>query len=282
MIDWALLILLALVLLVLVTLMLVYLRVLAQTRALETLSSQLDSGLETKHRAMLVDLHSGLTQQGDRLGGHLTDTSDRLRGSVGVELKQTRDTLQALQLALIQNMAQQSAAINERLVETTRSLNAKIDERLDQISGKVSERLDEGFKKTNETFVNVMARLATIDEAQKKIDGLTGSVLSLQELLGDKRARGAFGEVQLEALVRNVLPASAFEMQATLSNGTRADCVLRLPPLHEVAKKLLVPSTRPLGRVDVTDETGFVAGWRHTAGRRLDASGRRGAREHDA
>ena len=230
MIDWALLILLALVLLVLVTLMLVYLRVLAQTRALETLSSQLDSGLETKHRAMLVDLHSGLTQQGDRLGGHLTDTSDRLRGSVGVELKQTRDTLQALQLALIQNMAQQSAAINERLVETTRSLNAKIDERLDQISGKVSERLDEGFKKTNETFVNVMARLATIDEAQKKIDGLTGSVLSLQELLGDKRARGAFGEVQLEALVRNVLPASAFEMQATLSNGTRADCVLRLPP----------------------------------------------------
>ena len=92
MIDWALLILLVLVLLVLVALVLVYLRVLAQTRALETLSSQLDSGLETKHRAMLLDLHSGLTQQGDRLGGHLTDTSERLRGSVGVELKQTRDT----------------------------------------------------------------------------------------------------------------------------------------------------------------------------------------------
>ena len=219
-----------LLLVVLIALVLVYLRMQAQTRALETLSGQLDSGLEAKHRAMLVDLHSGLTQQGDRLGGHLTDTSERLRGSVGVELKQTRDTLQALQLALIQNMAQQSAALNERLVETTRSLNAKIDERLDQISGKVSERLDEGFKKTNETFVNVMARLATIDEAQKKIDGLTGSVLSLQELLGDKRARGAFGEVQLEALVRNVLPASAFEMQCTLSNGTRADCVLKLPP----------------------------------------------------
>jgi DNA recombination protein RmuC len=119
--------------------------------------------------------------------------------------------------------------MTDRLADTTRALNAKIDERLDQISGKVSERLDEGFKKTNETFVNVMARLATIDEAQKKIDGLTGSVLSLQELLGDKRARGAFGEVQLEALVRNVLPTSAFEMQCTLSNGTRADCVLRLP-----------------------------------------------------
>src|SRR2546425_5065202 len=142
--------------------------------------------LEAKHRAMLTDLHIGLTQQGDRLGRHLTDSSERL--------------------------------------------SAKIDQRLDQIAGKVDERLDEGLKKTNDTFVNVMQRLATIDEAQKKIESLTGSVVSLQELLGDKRSRGAFGEVQLEALVRNVLPSAAFELQFTLSNGMRADCVLRLPP----------------------------------------------------
>ena len=54
-------------------------------------------------------------------------------------------------------------------------------------------------------------------------------MVSLQELLGDKKSRGAFGEVQLEALVRNVMPPNAFEMQYTLSNGTRVDCVLRLP-----------------------------------------------------
>ncbi|MBM3343136.1 MAG: DNA recombination protein RmuC [Betaproteobacteria bacterium] len=230
MIDWTSVILIIGIVLVLIALVLMYSRMQTQARALDTLSGQLDGNLEAKHRAMLLDLHSGLTQQGDRLGGHLSDTSERLRGAVGTELKQTRDALHALQLTLTQNFAQQSAALNERLTETTRSLNAKIDERLDQISGKVNQRLDEGFKKTNETFVNVMTRLATIDEAQKKIEGLTGSVVSLQELLGDKRARGAFGEVQLEALVRNVLPTSAFEMQATLSNGTRADCVLRLPP----------------------------------------------------
>jgi DNA recombination protein RmuC len=116
-----------------------------------------------------------------------------------------------------------------RLGETTQTLNARIDERLSEISGKVNERLDDGFRKTNETFVSVMSRLATIDEAQKKIESLTGSVVSLQELLGDKRARGAFGEVQLEGLVRNVLPTAAYEMQATLSTGARADCVLKLP-----------------------------------------------------
>ena len=81
-----------------------------------------------------------------------------------------------------------------------------------------------------------MERLATIDEAQKKIDGLTSNVVSLQELLGDKKSRGAFGEVQLEALVRNILPPSGYEFQFSLSNNNRADCVLKLPaPTGSVA-----------------------------------------------
>ena len=215
---------------------LLLLRGAAQAREIRELSGRLSDALEAKHRGMLLDLHNGLTQQGDRLGGHLTESSERLRGAVGQELKQTRDTLHAMKLSLTEDMNQYREAMLARLAETTQTLNTRIDERLGEISGKVNERLDEGFRKTNETFVSVMARLATIDEAQKKIESLTGSVVSLQELLGDKRARGAFGEVQLEALVRNVLPASAYEMQCTLSNGTRADCVLTLPaPTGKVA-----------------------------------------------
>jgi DNA recombination protein RmuC len=202
----------------------------AQSRAVALTVRNLQQALEDKHRAMLGDLHEGLTRQGDRLGTQVAESGDRQRLSVAEELKQTRDVLHALRLTLTQEMGAQREAMLERLSATTEMLNTKIDARLGEIAGKVNERLDEGFKKTNETFISVMTRLATIDEAQKKIDSLTGSVVSLQELLGDKRARGAFGEVQLEGLVRNVLPASAFEMQATLSNGTRADCVLRLPP----------------------------------------------------
>ena len=198
---------------------------------LESLPAGLEKDLEQKHREMLKDLHGGLAQLGDRLGNNFGESSDRLRGTLADELKQTRDTLHALKLSLSENLGQSREAMIKQLAQTADQLNAKIDQRLEQISGKVSERLDEGFKKTNETFTSVMTRLAVIDEAQKKIDSLAVNVVSLQELLdGDKRSRGAFGEVQLEALVRNVLPTSAFEMQATLSNGTRADCVLRLPP----------------------------------------------------
>ncbi|MEQ1767573.1 MAG: DNA recombination protein RmuC [Methylotenera sp.] len=211
--------------------------------------------LEDKHRAMLLDINDGLNKLGDRLSASSNETSERLRTSVANELQATRDAMQALQLAQNNSLAQtretvleklhitlseqgksQQALINDTMLKATttltqsiESLTKTVDGRLEQIVGKVSERLDEGFKKTNQTFIDVMARLATIDEAQKKIDGLTTNVVSLQELLGDKRSRGAFGEVQLEALVRNVLPVNSFAMQHTFENGTRADCALFLP-----------------------------------------------------
>jgi DNA recombination protein RmuC len=211
--------------------------------------------LEEKHRAMLLDFNDGLNKLGDRLSASSGAMSERLRVSVATELQATRDAMQALQLAQNSSLAMTRETVLEKLhttlaeqgkaeqelIQTTmrnatlqltasiETLTKSVDGRLEQIGGKVSERLDEGFKKTNQTFMDVMARLATIDEAQKKIDGLTTNVVSLQELLGDKRSRGAFGEVQLEALVRNVLPVNSFAMQYTFENGTRADCALFLP-----------------------------------------------------
>ena len=211
--------------------------------------------LEDKHRAMLLDLNDGLNKLGDRLNIASQSNSEMLKSSVSNELLATRDAMQALQLAQNASLAltretvletlhktlseqgkSQQALINDTMLKATttltlsvESLGKIVDARLEQIGGKVSERLDEGFKKTNETFISVMERLATIDEAQKKIDGLTVNMVSLQELLGDKRSRGAYGEVQLEGLVRNVLPANSFSMQYSFENGTRVDCALFLP-----------------------------------------------------
>jgi DNA recombination protein RmuC len=207
--------------------------------------------LEQQHRAMLTDLHDGLNKQGDRLIAAQAAESERLRTAVGEELRVTRDAINALQAKqdtlrtemlaqTLAKLAEQGRADQEliqssfrnatqHLATSVETLSKTVDGRLEQIGGKVNERLDEGFKKTNETFVSVMARLATIDEAQKKIDGLTTNMVSLQELLGDKRSRGAFGEVQLEGLVRNIMPPQSYEMQYTLPNGSRADCVLKLP-----------------------------------------------------
>lgn len=194
-----------------------------------TSETKLLQSLEEKHRAMLLDLNDGLNRLGDRIQLASQGSADLLKNSVTQELNATRDAMHGLKLSQAESLAKNREELLEKLNQTFESLSKTVEGRLDLISGKVSERLDEGFKKTNETFTNVMARLATIDEAQKKIDGLTTNVVSLQELLGDKRSRGAFGEVQLEGLVRNVLPANSFAMQHTFENGTRVDCALFLP-----------------------------------------------------
>lgn len=218
-------------------------------------SSALIQSLEDKHREMLVDLNDGLNKLADRMNTGAQESSERLKTSVAQELTATRESMKGLQLEQANHLSQtresvleklhttlaeqgksQQALINDTMLKATttltqsiESLSKVVDARLEEISGKVSERLEEGFKKTNETFVSVMERLATIDKAQEKIDGLSTNVVSLQELLGDKKSRGAYGEVQLEGLVRNVLPSGSFVMQHTFENGTRVDCALFLP-----------------------------------------------------
>jgi DNA recombination protein RmuC len=244
------------------------------------LGGGLDAAAQAGQRQTLAALHEGLQRQTERTVGMQADANERLRRAISLELGVARDALGALQRAQQVGLAELSAALNSRqetlrtelvaqtaatLAEQTRvqqealqnglqnasvqltasieSLTRTVNERLELLSGRVHERLEEGFRKTNETFASVMARLATIDEAQKKIEGLSTSVVSLKELLGDKKARGAFGEVQLEALVRNALPPDAFEFQATLSNGARVDCLLRLP---EPTGRVAVDSKFPL------------------------------------
>ena len=201
-------------------------------RLRENVSAELSRTREAMHQLTLAMQ----TQMGEQ------------RSETGLKLSELNNTFQSTQAKLRSEMIEQTLAklgeharkdrelletglrtASEQMARSIEALTKTVNERLEKITGQVHERLDEGFKKTNETFANVMARLATIDEAQKKIDGLTTNVVSLQELLGDKRARGAFGEVQLEALVRNILPPDAYEFQVTLPENVRADCVLKLP-----------------------------------------------------
>lgn len=210
----------------------------------EPRQNNLDKLLEEKHRSMIVDINDSLNK-----------SSDRLNKTVSEELKSTRKSVNDLQLSqqealskireeitekLHKTLSEQGKAQQEtlqnslkntalQLIASVETLTKSVDKRLEAITGKVQERLDEGFKKTNQTFISVMERLATIDEAQKKIDGLTTNMVSLQELLGDKRSRGAFGELQLEGLIKNILPPDSYSFQHTFSKGVRADCVLFLP-----------------------------------------------------
>ena len=111
-------------------------------------------------------------------------------------------------------------------------LNENVERRLLEIHDRVNQRLDENFEKTNKTFQNVLERLSKIDEAQKKIDGLSTEIVSLQSVLTDKKTRGIFGEVNLNYILSSVFGENnekIYHTQYKLSNGSIADAVLFAP-----------------------------------------------------
>src|SRR3990167_9743286 len=144
-------------------------------------------------------------------------------------LKLIQESMQSASVEMRSQIATLLHQNAQRLTEQFDKLTQTTQEKLKEISGELNKQLETGFEKTTSTFMDVIKRLAIIDEAQKKITELSTSVVSLQEILSDKKSRGAFGEVQLSGLLHNMLPEKHFSLQHTLTNGKRADCLLFLP-----------------------------------------------------
>lgn len=115
--------------------------------------------------------------------------------------------------------------------EDFNKLNETIINRLNIINDKVNERLDVNFEKTNKTFTNILERLSKIDEAQKKIDSLSGEIVSLQSVLTDKKTRGIFGETNLNYILDSVFGKNdkIYQTQYSLGNGYISDAILFAP-----------------------------------------------------
>src|SRR5476651_117646 len=164
-----------------------------------------------------------------------------------------------------ETMRQQLALALSQQAETVQRVERSLREQEQALSKVVSERLDRTEKATGQVVTDLRERLVRIDEAQKKIGELSTQVVGLQEVLSNKQARGAFGEVQLNDLVQNALPPSAYEFQSTLSTGSRVDCLLKLPnPPGSIAidAKFPLESYRLLRAVEAGDAAGLLAAQR--------------------
>ncbi len=161
-----------------------------------------------------------------------------------------------MQQSIEKRLGEMSKDNIESFAKSNNELHELLQKRLNDISGQVEHRLNKGFEKTTETFTDVVKRLALIDEAQKRITELSSNVVSLQEVLTDKRSRGAFGEVQMAGLISNVMPEGSYALQHTLSNSTRVDCMMFLPePTGHIAidSKFPLDSFQKMMDNDATD-----------------------------
>lgn len=119
--------------------------------------------------------------------------------------------------------------VSETNAKAQTNMLALMEQRLAQVQQQLSENMHGSARRTAQSLGDLQQRLATIDKAQENITKLSGDVLSLQDILSNKQTRGAFGEIQLHDIVIKALPQDSFTMQATLSNGRRADCIIHLP-----------------------------------------------------
>ena len=207
------------------------------------LDRELRKGQSTNAEALVARLAEAGRQQQKAIHeldqsqlGRIEELKQQLERRHAETYQSLNQTLQAGVDRAQQQMTQAVTRNRDELGKRMDALTASTDKRLLDISGQVDKRLSEGFEKTVATFADVQKRLELIDDAQKKITELSGNVVSLQEVLADRTSRGTFGEVQLQALVANVLPESSYSMQYTLTNGRCVDCMMFLPePTGSVA-----------------------------------------------
>ena len=132
-------------------------------------------------------------------------------------------------------------------------LQRAVAERLEALDSRLGENLKESAAKTAETLGGLQLRLELIDTAQKNLMDLSGQVVGLQQILSNKQARGAYGQGQMEAIVRDALPTNVFEFQATLSNKSRPDCLIRLPGSNTA---IVIDSKFPLEAFELLKSAG--------------------------
>ena len=119
--------------------------------------------------------------------------------------------------------------VSEAQAHSQTAMLQVMEQRLAEVQRQMGESLHGSATRTAHSLGELHQRLATIDKAQENIEKLSGNVLSLQDILSNKQTRGAFGEIQLHDIVQKALPSDSYTMQATLSNGRRADCLIHLP-----------------------------------------------------
>lgn len=173
--------------------------------------------------------------------------------------QQNSNTLNELNTTLLNKFNNFTNELKTSLNNDVTKLIETLRLELDKLNAKVEDRLKEGFENTSKTFNSILERLTKIDEAQKKIDQLSTEIVSLQDVLTDKKTRGIFGEVQLNQILTSAFGENnhqLYQTQYKLSTGVMADSIIFTPePLGNIVIDAKFPLENYQRMVDNTTST---------------------------
>ena len=206
---------------------------------LGTILSENNEKLLLKFNGLGQNLSSTMNENNQLLFKNNTENNQLLTSNMNNNIQKLSVRLNENNQDLTKNINEFKDGLTQNLNENFEKLSQKVENRLDLMNMKVEERLSKGFEETTKTFGNVLERLGKIDEAQKKIETLSSNVVSLQDILTDKKSRGIFGEVQLYQILSSVFGEKndkLYQKQYKLSNGTVVDSIIFTPePLGNIA-----------------------------------------------
>jgi DNA recombination protein RmuC len=168
--------------------------------------------------ALAVALGAGLAWLARLVRAELS----RLRADSGAQLVERNADVDRRLHALVETM-------DRRLGE----LDTKVDRRLGALDTKIDGRLENASRTTNQ----IHERLGKVDEATAQMLERAKDLARLEQALRPPKARGGFGELLLENLLRDRLPPGAYAVQHTFAGGERVDAVIRVEKLVPVDAK---------------------------------------------
>jgi DNA recombination protein RmuC len=172
---------------------------------------------------------SNLLSQNMNVLGHNVQQLSLGQAQLQGGLQTVSDTQVNAQAQINHTMEVRLAAVQQQMQDRLAENAMRSQRSMTEMQERMKETLNGSSKQTTVSLSQLQERLASIDKAQDNITKLSGDVLSLQDILSNKQTRGAFGEIQLTDIVGKALPKDSFKLQATLSNGKRADCLIALP-----------------------------------------------------
>ncbi len=203
-------------------------------------NAELFNKLQVSQNMLKESVHSSLSDFNAKLNEYILTRFDTLTKSLNDRLDSTSSKIDKRLEGSIEKISNSLDKQKEQSKKDFDEFISKVEERLEKISSKVDDRLKEGFENVDKTFKDIVSGIARISEAQKKIEELSGEVVSLQQVLSDKKTRGIFGEMQLENILKSVFGETRelYDLQYELkkdSSKVIADAVIKAPQIGIIA-----------------------------------------------
>jgi DNA recombination protein RmuC len=154
--------------------------------------------------------------------------------------------LRSLRSETSEQLTVRTADVDRRLV----AIDEKLDRRLADLDTKVDRRLESASK----TTAAIHERLGKVDEATAQVLEQAKAFGRLEQALRPPKARGGFGELLLENLLRDRLPPGSYELQYGFATGERVDAVLRVERLVPIDAKFPLDNFERLVAAETEDE----------------------------